>query len=118
MMAMSIWRRRQRGYNNQPQDRVGGGDSGDDNKEPNRQRIAGPSRKSRRESLDVSAEEEDRQRRRDVNRRTRRRRCQHRSAGYEGNALPTTTTAQEKRQGWAGADDKGNQGEQADDDSK
>ncbi len=60
---------------------------------PNRQRIAGPSRESRRKSSDDSAEGQDRGWRRDDNRRTRQRRGCRQSTGCEGNTLPTTNTA-------------------------
>ena len=59
----------------------------------NRQRIAGPSRESRRKNSDDSVEGEDRRRRRGNNGWTRRWQCLPRSAGCEGNALPTMSTA-------------------------
>jgi hypothetical protein len=56
---------------------------------PKRRKIVGPSRDSRRESSEDSAEGEDRQRCRYDEGRTRRRR--RRSAGCEGNGQLTTT---------------------------
>ena len=72
---------------------------------PKRRRIVGPSRESCRESLEDSAEGEDRWRCRYDKGRTRRRR--RRSADCEGNKQ-LTTTAMGKRREWAGADNESN----------
>jgi hypothetical protein len=67
---------------------------------PKKRRIAGPSRESCRESLDDSAEGEDRWRHHDDDGRTRRQQRQCQSAGCEGNGLLMTSAMGSGESGW------------------